>query len=85
MKVEDLLPRVAAIVDPDRISALCYAEFLGDGARHLEETLEHGVWQGTDLLQVRDVLLWDDENVNGSLAVYVFEDCLLYTSDAADE
>src|SRR5215211_1788558 len=61
------------IVDPDGVSALCDAELVCDGARHLEETLDHGIGQGVDLLQVRDVLPGNNENVNGSLAIYVFE------------
>jgi len=73
VEVEDFLTRVAAVVDPDGVSALCDATFLGDGARHLEEALDNSVGQGADLLQVSDVLLGDDENVDRGLAIYVLE------------
>ena len=71
--MEDLLPGVAAVIDRDGVATLCYAEFLGDGARHLEETLDNSVGQGADLLQVRDVLPGDDENVDRGLAIHVLE------------
>jgi len=73
VEVEDFLTSVAAVVDPDGVSALCDAKFLGDGARHLEEALDNSVGQGADLLQVSDVLLGDDENVDRGLAIYVLE------------
>jgi hypothetical protein len=71
--MEDLLPRVTAVVDPDGVTTLRDAGLFGHGARHLEEALYHAVGEFPDLLQVGDVLPGDDEEVYGGLAIYVSE------------
>jgi hypothetical protein len=73
VEVEDLLPRITPVVDPDGVTTFRDTGLLGYGARHLEEALDHAVGKVPDLLQVGDVLPGDDEEMDGGLAIYVSE------------
>ena len=68
--MEDFLPSVAAVVDPDGgppVTPRFSATSLATSKSRL--TIVSG---NADLLQVRDVLPGDDEYMNGRLAIYVF-------------
>jgi hypothetical protein len=73
VKVEDFLPRITPVVDPDGVATLCDAGLSGHGARHLEEALDYLIRELPNLLQVGDVLPGNNEEVYRSLAVYVAE------------
>src|SRR3712207_6037468 len=74
MQVVDFLAGVWAVVDPERVAALPYPEFVSHHARDLEETPRNRLGQTCDLLQRSYVLLGDYEHVHRRPPPDILED-----------